>query len=79
MQTTEDSIKQLTAKVDDRCRELFGNMLPDEVAKRLEAEWEVLQKPGWLIEFQGLMIIKQICHENNCPFIIRSVESSFIA
>lgn len=80
MQTIESFMKQLTAEVDDRCRELYGNTLPDEVAKRLETEWEVLQKPGWLIEFQALMIIKQICKENNCPFIIRGpIESSFIA
>lgn len=80
MQTTEDYMKQLTAEVDDRCRELYGNSLPDEVAKRLDDEWKVLEEHRWQIEFQGLMIVKQISHENDCPFIIRSpIESSFIA
>lgn len=80
MQKTEDFMKQLTAEVGERCRELYGNSLPDEVAKRLEEEWKVLQDPGWQIEFQGLMIVRRICEENDCTFIIRgSIESSFIA
>ena len=80
MQTTEDFMKQLTAEVEERCRELYGNSLPDKVAKRLDDEWKVLEEHRWQIEFQGLMIVKQICYENNCPFIIRGpIESSFIA
>lgn len=80
MQTTEDFMKQLTAEVDERCRELYGNTLPDEVAKRLDDEWKVLEEHRWQIEFQGLMIVKHISHENDCPFIMRGpIESSFIA
>ena len=80
MQTTEDFMKQLTAEVDERCRALYGNTLPDEVAKRLDDEWKVLEEHRWQIEFQGLMIVKQINHENDCTFIIRGpIESSFIA
>lgn len=66
--------------VEDRCRELYGDTPPREIAERLTAEWDAILPRGYAVIFKIARRLVQRSRKNGYPVGSRgSVGSSLVA